>query len=421
MDNFYKIYFYIKTAYASLKANKLRSFLSILGIVFGIVAVIIIICLGEGAKRETMRQIELLGIKNIYIRSVLQSSGGEQDRPALETGLETDDMRIIQSLAHTVEDCAAVKERPSSVINEIKEISHQIISVTPSFFKILDLRLAAGRPLLDQDITKHNLTVVLGYKTAVALGNKAGPGKSIRLGDNIFKIVGVLTPFGGKKAGSTAISTRNLDESIIIPLGSEKWIGTQTADPGLDEKDYPENLISEIIVKVISAKKVIQTADLIKKALAKKYNVDKNYQIVTPFSLLNRSKQTRDMFNLFLLSIALVSLVVGGIGIMNIMLATVSERKKEIGIRRSVGAQKRHIVIQFLAESILLTITGGGAGIILGILCIFVIGKIAPWPVTITPGSIILPLIISSITGICSGSYPAVKAAKMDPVEALSA
>jgi putative ABC transport system permease protein len=416
MASFYKFNFYTKTAYVSLTANKLRSFLSILGIVFGIVAVIVIISLGEGAKKEIIRQIELLGIKNIYIRSIPQKAGEKQK---VQTSIETKDIEIIKSIAQYVEECAAIREIPSLVIGEIKEISHQIISVTPSFFRILDLKFFTGRPILNRDIKNNNLIAVLGHKTALTLGNKASPGESIRLGNNIFKIVGILTSIGGEKAGSTAISTRNFDELIIIPFGSEKWIETQSrkSDPN---GSYGEKFISEIIVKTNSAENVIETAGLIKMALGKKYINNKNYQIVTPFALLNRSKQTKDMFNLFLLSIASVSLLVGGIGIMNIMLATVSERKKEIGIRRSVGAKKRHIVIQFLTESILLTVTGGVVGIVLGMLCILVIGRIAPWPVTITPGSILLPLIISSITGICSGSYPAIKAAKMDPVEALA-
>ena len=418
-DSFYKLGFYMKTAYAALAANKLRSFLSVLGIVFGIVAVIIIISLGEGAKKEIIRQIELLGIKNIYIRSIPRKTDVPSEKPNLQTGLESQDIELITSVSQYVNACAAIRERPSSIIGEIKEISHQIISVTPTFFRILDLNFFSGRPLLEQDIQHHHLTAVLGYKTALTLGNKASPGESIRLGNHLFKIVGTLAPFGGETAGSTAISTRNLDELILIPFGSEKWIGTQRREPGRNE-NYAENLISEIIVQTNSADHVVQTADLIKLVLDRKYGAKGNYQIVTPFALLNRSKQTKDMFNLFLLSIASVSLLVGGIGIMNIMLATVSERKKEIGIRRSVGARQRHIVIQFLIESILLTLTGGIVGILFGTVCILIIGKISPWPVLITPGSILLPLIISSVTGICSGSYPAIKAAKMDPVEALA-
>jgi len=406
MDNLYKFSGYAKTAYVSLTTNKLRSFLSILGIVFGIVAVILIISLGEGAKREMIRQIELLGIKNIYVRSIPREPREKNKKFAQQNGIETRDIQIIKSISEHVNAYTVIREFPP-----------QIISVTPSFFKILDLKLFSGRPLLDQDISQNYLTAVLGYNTALALGNKASQGESIRLGNQIFKIVGILSPFGGKQSDATAISTRNLDELIIIPFGSGKWIGTQNGETDLKfEDDY----ISEIIIQTTFVDKVIETSDLIKTVLDQKKSNNQSYQVVTPFALLNRSKQTKDMFNFFLLSIALISLLVGGIGIMNIMLATVSERKKEIGIRRSIGAKKRNILVQFLTESILLTVIGGVAGIILGAISVLIMGKIAPWPVTLSPVAILLPLIISSMTGICSGIYPAAKAAEMDPVEALN-
>lgn len=402
----------------SLAANKLRSFLSMIGIVFGIMAVIIIICLGQGAKKEILRQIEMLGIHNIYIRPVSVDETLEKNERDMSSGIEIEDIHMISTVSESIRACAAVVEIPSVVINEIQEISHQIVSVTPSFFDILDVKLSAGRRLLDRDVKERHLTAVLGHDTARALGNKASPGKFIRLGNHLFQIVGILAPFSGKKARSTAISTRNLDELIITPLGSEKWISGPGRQTGSKDSFFVPS-VSEVIVQTASAGQVAGIADRIKRALDKKYGNQQNYQIVTPYALLNRSRQTGDMFNLFLLSIASVSLLVGGIGIMNIMLATVSERKKEIGIRRSVGAKKQDIMIQFLTESILLTTAGGAAGILLGVVCVMIIGKLSPWPVTLTPVSILLPFVIASVTGVCSGSYPALKASRIDPLDAL--
>ena len=201
---------------------------------------------------------------------------------------------------------------------------------------------------------------------------------------------------------------------ILLPLGSEKWIIEVNA-----ESNHPKNL-SELIIHIDTTAHVIESSKIIKKIMAQNHPDVENYQIITPLELLFQSKKTSELFNLLLFGIAAISLLVGGIGIMNIMLATVSERKREIGIRRAVGARQKHILLQFLTEAALLTFFGSIIGIVVGLIVIFIMKHMAPWELIITAEAVLLPLAIASLTGIFFGSYPAYKAAKLDPIQALT-
>jgi putative ABC transport system permease protein len=417
MANLYKIINYFRISLLSLLTNRLRSFLSIIGVVFGVMAVIIIISMGEGAKAEALRQIEKLGTKNIYVKSVQLSEDKKQDLPKnYHSGLGENDLIRIQNGCRHIADITALKEIPASVIGAFKEITPQIISCTPSYFGILNLQLDSGRFISKNDINGHHQVCLIGYNAAARLGKDGFVGSRLRIGNHLFKIIGILNRYHMESSKSGAVSERNYNEIIILPLGSEKWlISNQRHEAGVDNFDD----LSEVIIQIDTTAHVIESSRTIKKIMEINHKDIDDYQIVTPLELLQQSKKTNELFNLLLFGIASVSLLVGGIGIMNIMLATVSERRREIGIRRAVGAKQKHILLQFLTEASLLTFTGGLIGIIAGLITVFILKQVAPWELIITAKAIILPLIISSLTGVFFGSYPAYQAARLDPIQAL--
>jgi putative ABC transport system permease protein len=398
-----------------------------IGVVFGVMAVIIIVSVGEGAKQEALRQIERLGTRNIYIKSIdlPQSPAGDNPKTPIP-GLSLQDISRIQNGCAFVKNIAALKETPVDVIGAFKEITPQVIAVSPAYSDILNLKLSAGRFITPTDISGHHLVCLAGAQIAAQLGVDGTVGSLLRIGDHLFKIIGILDrydiraskssaePAPESSSGASAISSRNYNDIILIPENGKEWL-----TPHLPQEESRE-YFSELILQVDQTRHVMATSKIIREIMAANHQGIKDYQIVTPFELLNQSRKTGELFNLLLAAVASVSLLVGGIGIMNIMLASVSERKREIGIRRAVGAKQRHILVQFLTEASLLTFSGGVIGIILGLFTVFVMKTAGPWEMAITPKAILLPLVISSLTGVFFGSYPAYKAARLDPIQALT-
>jgi len=413
MVNLFKIASYLKISIRSLHANRLRSFLSILGVVFGVMAVIIIISVGEGAKAEALRQIEMLGTKNIYVKSVrLSEEKKQQSAETHDWGLGVQDRDRIQAGCPYVAATATLKEIPVSVVGAFTEMTPQIVSCPPSYFDILNLKLQSGRNFSDKDIAGHHQVCVIGDQVSTRLGAGGSVGGQIRVGSHLFKIIGILRRHDVGAATGTTLSVRNYNEMILLPAGSEKWLLPAGAE------NHPDHL-TEVIIAIDTTDHVPAASAIIKKIMAVNHTDIEGYQVVTPLELLRQSKKTNELFNLLLVGIASISLLVGGIGIMNIMLATVSERRREIGIRRAVGAKQKHILVQFLTEAALLTVIGGIIGIAAGLMTVFAMKLAAPWELVITAEAVFLPLLIASLTGIFFGSYPAWKAAQEDPITAL--
>ena len=416
MDYLFKLHAYFKMALVSLYLNRLRSLLSILGIVFGVMAVIVIVSVGEGAKKEALRQIEQLGIQNVYIRSVeVPEEKKTSARRHHKFGLALGDADRIRSGCITVENAAALKTLKVAVIGVPKEISPQVVSVTPSYGKVLDLKLKRGRFFTMRDRALFKEVCVIGHDISNALGKYGRIGAILRIENHLFKIVGILGRYQKNDEETGAISARNYNDMVLLPLGVEIWLKREGTRP----EEVGEQYLTELILQVDVPGHVLDSSLVIKRIMGKIHPDIQDYQIVAPLELLNQTRKTKKMFSLFLITIASISLLVGGIGIMNIMLATVSERKREIGIRRAVGAKKKHILIQFLAEASILTLSGGVLGICLGVISMFFLSFFIPWESSITIEAIVIPLIISSITGIFSGLYPAYTAANIDPILAL--
>ena len=407
----------IKIASRSLMQHKLRSGLSVLGVVCGVMAVLAMIAVGEGAKEKTLKQIGELGIRNIFVKAVSLSDEQVQiARELLSEGLRFYDRERILSIVPDVEDIACLKEVRAAVISAVNiEFSPQIIACSANYASIQRLHISEGRFLNNQDIEGNQLVCAIGGDVAHKLGINGQIGKFLRIENELFKIVGILDRFYRDQEAITTMAIRNVNEMVLIPLGAENLLTKR------EEVQKVQNIqsLTELIVLIKSAEKVFRAGEVIKRTLDLSHNGVKDYQIIIPLELLRQAQRTQRIFNLVLGAIAAISLLVGGIGIMNIMLASVSERTKEIGIRRALGATRMDIILQFLAEAFMMTLMGGCIGIITGIANAFIISKVAGWKTSVTFPAIFLPLVMSVCVGLFFGLYPAVKAAKMDPIKAL--
>ena len=375
------------------------------------------VSIGEGAKREALRKIERLGVRNIYIRP-LQLTGEEQRlaEEQLSPGLNENDAKLLEKIAHSVEAVTIYHEIVADFHDGPQDFSPKIAACSENYLSIYRIKLAKGRFFTPLDNKENHNVCVLGSNVAEKLAARGQLGNKIRLGDMQVTIIGVLErQHEVKNDDESILSLRNHDDMILLPRSIEKYFLSHDKKKEMN----PRVNVSELIVKVKDDVTVTYAVQEVRSLLAKLHNNVPDYQVVVPQQLLNQAKQTRRIFNIVLGSIAAISLVVGGIGIMNVMLATVTERTKEIGIRRAVGARRIDILIHFLIESSLLTVTGGLVGILLGMIATESISHFARWPTAITGYAIVIPFFLSCFIGIFFGLYPAHKAASMSPINAL--
>jgi putative ABC transport system permease protein len=404
----------------NLLLHKLRSFLTMLGIVFGVGSVVAMLSVGEGASKEALEQIRKLGSNNIIV-----SSAKSVEEEATST---THSHMGIYGL--TYEDHARVSESfkyiqrtaPIKLIRKVgrlreKSLDLRVVGTTPTWFKLVQRPVMAGRVLLESDSEKGSAIAVLtefGARRLLAAEHTIG--QSLRIGSDYFEIVGIVKSESGQ-AGDIQIPDQQVD--VYIPIGiAQSYFGdiTTKRTAGGREREMVE--LHQFIVQVDSIDNVESTAKGIE-AMLRRFHKKKDYIVSVPLALLREAEATKRRFNIVLGSIAGISLLVGGIGIMNIMLASVTERTREIGIRRAIGAKRRQIISQFLIETVVLSIVGGIIGMGVGVIIPVLITHFAGMPTVITAASIILPLAISFIIGVIFGLYPAIRAAKVDPIVAL--
>jgi putative ABC transport system permease protein len=395
--------------------HKLRSMLTMLGIVFGVCSVIAMLAIGEGASQEAQAAIARLGSTNLIIESIRPpdeavSTSGE--RGARKYGLTYDDA---ESLRNTIPDIIVAV--PVREINQEARFHRRapvkIIGTVPWHTETTPVKVVRGRFLSSIDIHKKLNVCVLDEQVARQLFLFDDPlGKDIRIQRSYYRVVGI-TAAGGPTDGKGAAG------NIYIPITTSQIKFTELSYSWTGGKSSLERVeLQKIIVKVKTTQQVLPMRDVID-ALLSRLHKEPDYRIVVPLELLRQAAATRRIFSIVLGSIAAISLLVGGIGIMNIMLATVSERTREIGIRRALGAQKRDIIIQFLSETLILTLVGGILGIMLGAFIPFLVTHFGNMPTVITGMSLILSFGISGLIGITFGMYPAYRAANMDPIESL--
>jgi putative ABC transport system permease protein len=401
----------MRDAWRALFRHRLRSFLSSLGIVFAVVAVVAMLSIAEGAKQEILEQIERLGTNSIIVRSLqLTRTQETAARRRLSRGLVLSDANALKKAIHTISSVASVKEVKASLSISIAQDPFEILAITESYQVAKNLAVRQGRFVCDTDVVRKNLVCVLGEEVSRLLGDSGHLGGALRLEDRTYRIVGILQKRQWMRSKSPALAVRNYNRAIFIPMGTEV-----TDIRG--QNRFGE--ISEIWLRVARNENIQASAEAVRRILNRMHGGVEDFQVIVPQELLIQAQKTQRIFNIILGCIAGISLLVGGIGIMNTMLASVAERTREIGIRRALGAGEKHIVLQFLCEAIVLTTIGGCIGIILGAGSAIIISKIAGWKTVLTVWSLVVSIVMAGGVGLVSGLYPAVKAARLEPVRAL--
>ncbi len=414
----------IRLGVKSIWLHGLRSLLTVLGIVFGVCSVIAMLAVSEGASESVQEQIRRLGSNNIIIQSTKppeeqqSNSGG---RPtALEYGLKYADMITIRNVLPSVEIIV-----PSRIIREYvrhreRSVEAEIKGTVPWYPEMRKQRVARGRFLSEVEMDTRANVCVLGATLAKELFPIDDPiGKSVRIRNDYYQVIGIMEESGTPDSVSLDPKAKGAVLQMYLPLPAARDRFGETLfkrTSGSFESERVE--LHEAIVKVAKIEDVVETGKIIDEILERPRR-KRDYSITVPLELLRNAEETKRVFNIVLGAIAGISLVVGGIGIMNIMLATVTERTREIGIRRALGAKRRDIVTQFLVETVILSGTGGLIGVALGISIPFFITYFSNMPTRVTFWAPFLAFSISGLVGVIFGIYPALRAADMDPVEAL--
>ena len=410
----------------SLWLHRLRSLLTVLGIVFGVCSVIAMLAIGEGASFEAQEQIKNLGSQNIIIRSVKPpeeqkvSDKGSQGF-VLQYGLAYTDVKRLRETIPGITIVLPARKIREYVWNISRRVDSDVVGTVPWYPEMRNHRVAEGRFFTDEEMEAGASVCVLGSEMVPALFPlETAIGKHVRIGGNYYRVVGVMEPQGQLPAnGETKDPSQTTSQRLFIPLQTARMRYGEVLmrrRSGSFEAERVE--LHELTVKVASVENVTRVAEAITEMLERNHK-KKDYEIVVPLELLQRAERTKQIFNIVLGSIAAISLLVGGIGIMNIMLASVTERTREIGTRRALGATRRDVVTQFLVESMMLSGAGGLIGVLLGITIPFVVSYAAGMKTIITFWSPLLAFTISGLVGVLFGIYPAMRAAEMDPVEAL--
>jgi len=404
----------------NLLLHKLRSFLTMLGVVFGVGSVVAMLSVGEGASQEALSQIRKLGSTNIIISSVKPAE--DEATSTMRTmmsvfGLTYDDHRRLAASFTNVRQTAAVKLIRKDCRLRERSLELRVVGTTPEWFDLVPREVLAGRVLLPADEQKRAPVAILTeFGARKLLATEGTIGQTLRIGGSEFEIIGIVQSESGQ-AGNIQIPDQEVDVYVSLEV-ARRYFGDIFArmTSGSFQRERVE--LHQIIIQADQAEHVEAVASGIERML-QRFHKKKDYIVSVPLALLKQAQATKRTFNIVLGSIAGISLLVGGIGIMNIMLASVTERTREIGIRRAIGAKRRQIVYQFLIETVVLSMIGGLIGLGLGVLIPLLITHFSRMPTVITLNGILLPLFISMATGILFGLYPAVHAARVDPIVAL--
>jgi len=423
----------LKLGIKSLWMHRLRSALTTLGIVFGVCSVIAMLAIGEGASQEAQELIARLGSRNLIVETVEppdeRADTSDTGRRMRSYGLTYKDAESIRNSLPDVEVVVPIREIDQEARYGSRKVAIKIVGTIPWYTAVSPVHVVHGRFLSSIDLHQQQSVCVVDEQLVSGLFGFDDPlGKDVRIRGNCYRVVGVAgTPsVGDRQNGSTSAmaaamgSDSGATGSVYLPLSTAKSRFTElSASFSGGSMNIERVQLQKITVKVKSTDQVLPMRDILDTLLARLHKDKKDYRIVAPLELLYQAKQTQRIFSIVLGSIATISLLVGGIGIMNIMLATVSERTREIGIRRALGATKRDIIVQFLSETLMLTLVGGILGIVLGSLIPFLVTHFGHMPTVITGLSLVLAFGISAAVGITFGLYPAYRAANMDPIESL--
>lgn len=440
----------LSMAMEAVMANKFRSILTALGIIFGVAAVIAMLAIGNGAQQEILDQIKLVGVNNIVIQPLDsdpqstddESGEGKSLQKKYSPGLTLKDAASIKKIIPTVIRVSPEVIFDTHIIKDGKRSPAKLSGITPAFFQVFNLELEQGLMFNEGQQKEGKAVCIIGPSIKARFFPDESPiGKYVKCGNVWLKVIGVLKKVPVNTASSDDIGISNYNDNIYAPIqtillrykdrsvvsGSSLSGGTtfsggggfMMVSGGTSGMTAGENQLNRIVVQVEESSQLAGTSDVLHRMIKRRHQGQEDFEIKVPEMLLKQEQKTKDIFNIVLGAIASISLIVGGIGIMNIMLASVMERIKEIGTRRAVGATRKDIIFQFLAEAIIISVTGGMIGIALGISLAMLITQLTEISTIVSLASIMISFGVSATVGVVFGYMPAKKAAEQDPVQSL--
>ncbi len=438
-------------AIESVISNKVRSLLTALGIIFGVAAVIAMLAIGNGAQQEILDQIKLVGVNNIVVKPIIEQEEvkieegvGKKEKKKFSPGLTMRDVKSIQS---TIPDLTKISPEiilESNVVRQGYRRSAKLVGVEPSYFEIFYFELQEGMMFTDEQRQAGSPVCIIGQSIKTRFFPTQNPiGKNIKVGPHWLTIIGVLSERFVSESSISKLGIRDFNMDIYVPLQTMliryknrdkitaaellqasasgrsrgRVVATETEQTEQEKKNYHQ--LDRLVIQVDETPSLQPSAEILSRLLKRKHYDMVDFEIEIPELLLKQQQRTNDIFNYVLGAIAGISLLVGGIGIMNIMLASVLERIKEIGLRLSVGAKKSDITQQFLFEAVMISVTGGIIGVILGVTMAYVVSEFAGIPTIISFSSIVLSFGVAATVGLIFGIAPARKAASQDPITSL--
>ncbi|MEW6468373.1 MAG: ABC transporter permease [Bacteroidota bacterium] len=444
-----KYLYNFQIAFDAIKTNTLRTVLTSLGMILGVGAVIIMLAIGEGTKQDILDQMKLVGVNNIVIAPLLNKKNAEEDAQSAKEknkfsrGLTIQDAKAIREILPTAERVSPEVNYEVTLIKDGRSKRANLAGVFPDYFSIQNLELQSGSYFGEQHALHTRPVCVIGDGVRKHFfANEEPIGKYIKCGNIWLQVIGVLKKMNISEASVQSLGISNFNNQVYAPLetvlvryrnrglitqqkiqggsatvfGGDFMITTGTSGEGVENTHQ----LDKIVVMIRETEYLSKSSEIIQRLLLRRHSQVEDFEIKIPELLLKQQRETKESFNVLLVAIASISLVIGGIGIMNIMLASVMERIKEIGIRLSIGATKQDIILQFMTEAILVSVSGGLIGVVLGIATAYIIPLVKPdTPTIITLFSIIVSFLVSVSVGIIFGFWPARRAAQMDPILSL--
>jgi putative ABC transport system permease protein len=443
--------FSLRIALDAVQHNRLRGALTSLGILFGVASVIAMLAIGHGAEREILEQMRLLGSNNIVVSPLIEQKEGvakeeaedEKEQKRYSPGLTLGDARSIATVIPDVDAASGELVLETMITREGRRRSGKLVGVDTSYFRMLNMSLTDGATFSEAQVSGAAPVCIIGQGVRSRFFTTEEPvGRPIKVGDSWLTVVGVLEDRQVPEQTSQRLGIRDANMDVYVPLTTallryrnRAQVTQRDIEQASQQFDFSNdddqqdpaqraeranlNQLDRIIVRVREASLVPPVAEVMQRMLARRHNQVVDFEIVIPELLLAQERRTRTIFNIVLGAIASISLIVGGIGIMNIMLASVLERIREIGVRRAVGATQRDILAQFLSEAVLISVAGGIAGIVLGLALSLGIERIADIRTIVSPLSVIVAFGVSFAVGVAFGIMPAWRAAQQDPVLSL--
>jgi putative ABC transport system permease protein len=405
----------LQLGFQNLMLHRLRTALTMLGMIFGVAAVVAMLSIGAGARQKVMALIEQMGVHNLIVESkeTLDWQAYRKIRK-ISPGLTFQDYRVIQDdVGDIVASTPRKRLTPTKTMPKSQQDPPVVYGVNPNYLKIAGLHMLSGRFFTDDEETQAAPVCVLGAAARSSLFGSADPiGQYVKTNEQWFRVIGLASPQLSSQTEVAGVPSQDLNNIIYVPLNSSIL---RLEDSYSNRRDE----IDGIYLNIRDNADMGSVAQVVRAILDSSHHSAGDFSVIVPAELLAEQKRTDRLFNTVMVAIASISLLVGGIGIMNIMLASILERTREIGVRRAVGARQADIIRQFVMEATLISFVGGSFGIIFGMLMSRLIALLAGWSTIVTLPSILLAFLVSISVGLVFGIYPAVKAARLDPVEAI--